>query len=45
MQLTSIASALPNSTFARSPGVIILVHDLKVLISLMARLSAKSRSL
>lgn len=33
-----------SSMFTRSPGIVLLLHDLKVVISLMTRRSAKNRA-
>ena len=43
MRNASLLAPATNSTFARSPGIVVLLHDLKAVISLMTRLSTKHR--
>jgi len=43
MRNASLLAPATTSTFARSPGIVVLLHDLKAVISLMTRLSTKHR--
>jgi hypothetical protein len=44
MRHTSLSAPTTGSTFVRSPGIVVLLHDLKVVISLMTRRSTKHKA-
>jgi hypothetical protein len=43
--MRTVSIAVPSATFARprTPGVILLAHDLKILISRLSRVATKPR--